>query len=489
MKQNTAPFWEALLAYRSKGVVPFHTPGHKLRSGAFRRIDEVLGSGFFALDPSDEIENADLGHDFETALQMAEQLAADLFGAKHSLFLVNGTTGGLHYLLMPVKGSVLIPRFSHQAVYSAMMLSQGRAVYLPPAYDVDWQIPLQPTVEQMEQEMRRGGVEALVLTHPTYYGTVADLDRVISCGRKHGTLVFVDEAHGGHFIFSDQLPQPALQCGADAVVQSTHKTLGSFTQTSMLHANNEYWFAKAVQAQRVLQTTSPSLVFFAVLDEVRRILAEQGRRLVGQALELAWECRRGLAKIEGVELLPQALQGDPGKVVFSLRDLGLTGIEVERTLRADYNIQVELSDYYSVLALVTLGDTPAGIERLTAAVKDLAGRRRHLGSRPLQRPKLDMPHLPPAVLTLREAFFAEKQFVSLAEAEGRISGGFLTPYPPGVPVIAPGEQFTPEIIEHLRWCIDINWTVRGLTAAQKVAVLEDNGRFCRTRKQGELHYA
>ena len=134
----------------------------------------------------------------------------------------------------------------------------------------------------------------------------------------------------------------------------------------MLHANNEYWFAKAVQAQRVLQTTSPSLVFFAVLDEVRRILAEQGRRLVGQALELAWECRRGLAKIEGVEL-PRRCK-EIRKVVFSLRDLGLTGIEVERTLRADYNIQVELSDYYSVLALVTLGDTPAGIEKLTAAV-------------------------------------------------------------------------------------------------------------------------
>lgn len=480
MKQERAPFWEALVAYHAKGIIPFHTPGHKLRSGPFTKIEERLGSGFFALDPSDEVENPDLDHDFEAALKMAEQLAADLFGAESSLFLVNGTTGGLHYLLMPAKGSVIIPRFSHQAVYSAMMLSQGKAVYLPTAFDPEWLIPLQPTAEQIEKELGRGGVEAVVLTHPTYYGTVADLESIVSCSREYGALVFADEAHGGHFKFAAELPPSALESGADAVVQSTHKTLGSFTQTSMLHANNAVWFNKAQKAQRVLQTTSPSLVFFAVLDEVRRVLAEQGQELVGQALGLAWECRSRLGEIRGVELLPGSLQGDPGKIVFSLRDLGLTGIEVERILRVDYNIQVELSDYYSVLALVTLGDTPKSIGRLVHAVRDLAGRRRHLGAKGLERCNMDMPELPPIVLNLREAFFAEQEAVPLQEAAGRVSASFLTPYPPGVPVIAPGEQFTPEIVEHLRWCISINWPVRGIVSGQKVAVLEDNDRFCRT---------
>ena len=479
MIQRNAPFWDALTAYHTKGVIPFHTPGHKLRSGPFSNIEAVLGSGFFALDPSDEIESLELNHDFEVALKMAEGLAAELFGAEASLFLVNGTTGGLHYLLMPTKGRVLIPRFSHEAVYSAMLLAQGEAIYLPVTYDPDWLIPLPPRVDEVNQVLSKTQPEAFVLTNPTYYGTVGDLRAIIKRVKSHGVLVFADEAHGGHFRFSPELPATALECGADAVVQSTHKTLGSFTQTSMLHANNALWFSKAVQAQRALQTTSPSLVFFAVLDEVRRVLADQGRELVGQALEIARECRRQLGAINGVELLPSYLQGDPLKIVFSLRDLGLTGIEVERMLRIDYNIQVELSDYYSVLALVAIGDTMESIRKLVAAVRDLSQRRGHLGSMPLQRYTMDVPALPPIVISLREAFFKEKEITCLQDAKGKISGNFLTPYPPGVPVIAPGEQFTSDIIEHLLWCHSINWPVRGLMPGQKVAILEDNHGFCR----------
>jgi len=479
VNQDKVPFWEALVAYHQRAVVPFHTPGHKLNTGAFTEIGEALGSEVFALDPSDQIENLELNHDFDVALKMAEQLAADLFGATSSLFLVNGTTGGLHYLLMPTTGSVLIPRFSHQAVYSAMMLSQGQAVYLPAVYDPDWSIPLPPQVDQVEQILTTTRLEAVMLTHPTYYGTVCDLEAMIKPCKEHGLLVFVDEAHGGHFLFSSDLPATALQCGADAVVQSTHKTLGSLTQTSMLHANNAFWFSKAVQAQRVLQTTSPSLIFFAVLDEVRRVLAKQGCDLVGKAVELAKDCAQQLSRICGVELLPSYLQADPTKIVFSLRQLGLTGIELERILRVDYNIQVELSDYYSVIALVSVGDTMESIRALVDSVRDLAKRRDHLGGRPLQRHQMDVPELPPVILTLREAFFGQKETLPLRDAEGRISGSFLTPYPPGVPVIAPGEQFTSDTIEHLLWCSSISWPVRGLMPGQNVIVLEDNHRLCR----------
>ncbi len=209
---------------------------------------------------------------------------------------------------------------------------------------------------------REGGqYEALVLTHPTYYGTVSELAKLTNAAQQRGgMLVFVDEAHGGHFHFSKTLPPSGLQCGADAVVQSTHKTLGSFTQTSMLHSSNSNWFPKIVQARRVLQTTSPSLVFLAVLDAVRAALARRGEKLVCHCLELAHQAAKGLAKIKGgVELLPpRHLQSDPPtKIVFSLRNLGgLTGgVEVERILRSDYRIQVELSDYYNVLALISLG--------------------------------------------------------------------------------------------------------------------------------------
>jgi len=474
MNQEKAPFWDALTAYHSKAVIPFHTPGHKLRGGAFSNIEAVMGQGVLALDPSDRVECPELKHDFEQVLRMAEALASDLFGAKDSLFVVNGTTGGIHYLLMPTTGRVLIPRFSHQSVYSAMILAQAEAIYLPVTYDPDWLVPLPPQLEQIEQVLSQTQVEAVVLTNPTYYGTVPELSTIIPRVKQHGALVFVDEAHGGHFRFSSELPPTALECGADGVVQSTHKTLGSLTQTSMLHSNNGKWFSKVVQAKRALQTTSPSFIFYGILDEVRRVLAQEGRTLVGQALELARECRRQLQEVQGVELLPSRLQGDPTKIVLSLRNLGLTGRDVERILRNDYNIQVELSDYYSVLALVTLGDTAESTARLVEAVRDLSERRRHLGALPLKRHTMDVPSLPPVTLGLRDAFFQEKGLIDLQEAKGRISGGFLTPYPPGVPVIAPGEEFTSDIIDYLLWCHSINWPVRGLMPEQKVVVLEDN---------------
>ena len=479
MKQDTAPFWTALKSYQEKGVIPFHTPGHKLQSGPFSTIESALGPGFFALDPSDEIEDLAFNHDFELALKRAEALAAELFGAQDTLFLVNGTTGGLHYLVMPTTGPVLIPRFSHQAVYSALILGAGGGIYLPASYDLDWHIPLPPTISQVTEALANKDCQAMVITHPTYYGTVSDLTEIIELAKNQGVRVFVDEAHGGHFLFSEELPATGLECGAHGVVQSTHKTLGSFTQTSMLHCNDPVWFQKVKEAQSVLQTTSPSLVFFGVLDEVRRILALQGCDLMGQTLELAYSCKKHLARIPGVELLPSHLQADPTKIVFTLRDLGLTGIEVEEILRKDYNIQVELSDYYNVLALVTVGDTVTSISKLVEAIQDLASRRTHLGGHKLPHYRLEVPHLPPSRLNLRDAFFQEKEEIPLAKAIGRVSGTFLTPYPPGVPVIVPGEEFTWEIVEYLTWCSTIGWPIRGLMAGEKVRVLKDYNHLCR----------
>ena len=476
MKQNQAPLWNALLAYKDKQVVPFHTPGHKLRSGVFSNIHRELGEGFFALDPSDEVESVYYDNDFEAALEDAQRLAAQLFGAEDSLFLVNGTTGGLHYLLAPTTGTVIVPRFSHQAVYSGLILSAGAVSYIPTQYDSEWQIPLPPSPEQFQSLVSRKQCEAVVLTYPTYYGTTPDISAIVETAGEHDVMVFLDEAHGGHFTFSSELPKSGLSYGVDAVVQSTHKTLGSFTQTSMLHSSNSLWFQKVLQARNVLQTTSPSLVFLAVLDEVRRTLAERGTLLVERSLYLAGECRKKLSRIPFIQLLPEHLQSDPTKIVFSLREIGLTGIAVERLLRTDYNIQVELSDYYNVLALITLGDTEASISRLVEALRDIVERRSHLGGIPLPQHHAEFPPLPEAVLSLRQAFFKDGEMVGLTECIGRVSGGFVTPYPPGVPVVVPGEIITPEIVEYLTWCSQIGWFVRGLEG-EKLLVIKDNRDF------------
>lgn len=477
MSQNRSPLWEALCAYRHRGVVPFHTPGHKLSGSIFPRLEAELGAGIFALDPSDEIESIELGHDFELALEAAQELAAQLFGASHSLFLVNGTTSGLHYLLYFVDRPVVIPRFSHLSVYTGVMLSGSEAIYLPVSFDPEWQIPLPPTPEELLQKVLDKDIGAAVFTHPTYYGTCGQLPELISAVQKKGAWVFVDEAHGGHFCFSPLFPVSGLEAGADGVAQSTHKALGSLTQTSMLHVRSFELYQMAKRARQILETTSPSLVFLGVLDEVRRTLSEQGRLLSERCLELGLTCYERLSKIPGVRVLPPHLRSDPTKVVFSLRELGINGIQLEGLLRREYNIQVELSDYYNVIALVTIGDTQETIEQLCRAVEQVTQRAGHFGGSPLSLPQFSYPALPSVEMSMGRAVRLPVEPVSLKEAVGRVSGSFVTPYPPGVPVLVPGELITLETAEYLEWCLSLGWPIRGMEAAgetMSLSVIKDN---------------
>ena len=233
------------------------------------------------------------------------------------------------------------------------MLSGSECLYIPAQFDPEWQIPLPPTVEALRRVALGQSLSAAVFTHPTYYGTCAQLEELIAEVHRLGAYAFVDEA-GATFVFT-QLASTGLEAQADGVVQSTHKNLGSLTQTSMLHSASGEVYDLASRARQILETTSPSLVFLAVLDEVRRTLHERGQELVSNALELARSVSARLESVPGVLVLPDHLRHDPTKVVFSLRELGLTGIQLEGLLRRDYNIQVELSDYYNVIALITLG--------------------------------------------------------------------------------------------------------------------------------------
>lgn len=473
LRQKDAPLWEALCAYRRQRVIPFHTPGHKLRGDLFPRITEQLGSGLFELDPSDEIEDLMLEHDFHRALEAAQKLAAQFFGAANTLFLVSGTTSGLHYLLYFTAGPIVIPRFSHQAVYTGALLSGNQCLYIPARLDPEWQIPLPPTVEEFAQAAGGQQPAAAVFTHPTYYGTCGELQELVAEAHQMGAYAFIDEAHGGHFCLSHSLPASGLEAGGDGVVQSTHKTLGSLTQTSMLHAASEELYELARRARQIMETTSPSLVFLAVLDEVRRSLFERGRDLIATALELAHFCSRRLESIPGVRVLPGHLRRDPTKIVFTLRDLGLTGLQVEGLLRRDYNIQVELSDFFNVIALITLGDTEERVQRLCWAVEDLAQRAKHLGGRALSLPNLGYPPLPRSAMSMAQAVRMPGENVPLKAAVGRIAAGFVTPYPPGVPLLVPGEVVSPEVVEYLEWCLSLGWSVRGL-ADLGISVLKDN---------------
>lgn len=471
MNQSKAPLWEALVNYAKKEVIPFHTPGHKLRSGVFPNIETVLGKQVFAIDPSDEVQDVSGDRSFEQLWSVAEELAAKLFMAHATRFLINGTSVGIHAMLMLMDGDIIVPRFSHQSVYAGLLLSRAKPIYLDTEFDLDWNIPLPPSLADIRAYLGSREVNSIFLTYPTYYGTTSDLKEIISFAKANQITTLVDEAHGGHFGFSDIFPKTALELGADLVVQSTHKTLGSLTQSSMLHIGNPKFVNRLDSLLSILQTTSPSLIMLGVLDEVRRELACNGKSLLEKALELAEELKRRLSTIPGIELMPDWLQQDPTKIVFRLTKLGLSGIEVEHLLRKDYNIQVELSDYYNVLALVTLGDNRQSIESLYKALADLS--LRFKGAKPLMYHDLPgYPGIPQGAMDLKTAFYSQVESVPLAESKGRISSVFLTPYPPGVPVVIPGEIINIDIIEYLTTCFERGWDVRGLVG-KKVMVIKE----------------
>lgn len=472
MDQSCAPLWEAIVEYANKSVIPFHTPGHKLRSGVFPHIDKILGTSLWALDASDEVEDITNNHSFKQVLKLAETLAGELFNSYAARFLINGTSGGIHSMLLGLTGKIVIPRFSHQSVYGGLILSEAEPIYLAAKIDSEWNIPLPPTFEEIKQVLEHGkNIETIFLTYPTYYGTTTELEKILKLKKQHEVAIFVDEAHGSHFRFSPELPESAVDLKADLVVHSTHKTLGTLTQSSLLHINNPDLEAKIDTALTVLQSTSPSLILLGVIDAVRRELALSGKALVENAVRLGNYIRDRLKCIDGVKVAPSRITNDPTKILFNLNEIGLSGLEVETRLRYDYNIQVELSDYYNVLALITIGDTEQSVESFLAAVDDLV--RRFSGNKPL--PKLSVPYylaIPQKVFSMRRAICNQSEMTALSQAENRIAADFLIPYPPGVPVIVPGEVISSDLIDYLKSCYKNGWEVRGMREENLMVIKE-----------------
>lgn len=471
MEQSRAPLWEAIINYHKKRVIPFHTPGHKLRSGVFPSIAAKIGKQVWTIDASDEVEDITHDHCFTKVLAKAEKLAAALFNCDSTRFLVNGTSSGIHAMLLGLSGPVVIPRFSHQSVFGGLILSGAKPIYIPAHIDQEWNIPILPSSSEIEQAVKSKRAQAVLLTNPSYYGTVTDLDKIAAVVHRHNAYLFVDEAHGSHFTFSSRLPQSAIKVNADLVVHSTHKTLGSLTQSSMLHVNNHKLVAKIDNALTILQSTSPSMVLLGVLDAVRRELAYRGKTLVGRAIELAENLHTEIETVKGVKVAPKHFTNDYTKIVFNMCQLGLKGAEVEKLLRRDYNIQVELSDFFNVLVLITIGDTQQSIGSLVAAIKDIAHRFKN--KKPLKQVKLpDSFSVPQQALDMSAAIKHETEQVDLAHAIGRIAAGFVTPYPPGVPLVVPGEIIDRNVVDYLCLCCDQGWEVRP-AGGENITVIKD----------------
>lgn len=455
-----APIAEAMQAYARAGALAFHTPGHKQGLGAHELLRRLITPEGLREEVSLMEELDDLGSP-TGCIREAEQLAAELYGADAAYFMINGTTGAIHTMLMAALAPgdvVLVPRNAHRSIIGGLVLCGARPVYIQPEVDERLGIAMGIAPATVRQALAdHPEARAVVLVYPTYYGVTVDIAAIAELVHAAGPekLLLVDEAHGPHLPFSDSLPVEALAAGADMAATSTHKLLGSLTQTSMLLVRADRVSLERVQqAAALLQSTSPNQLLLASLDIARLQMQEQGRELVGRAVELADDLRCRINEIDGLWSPDGSYMDRPGasgldvtKVTVNVRGLGLSGAEAEHILRYEYLIECELSDAYNVLFIISYADTARQTERLLTVLQDMAKRYRRTAAEPLS---VVMPPLPDTVLTPREAYYAATEKVPFAAAAGRVAAEQIMFYPPGIPLIVPGDRITQGQLDYIR---------------------------------------
>lgn len=468
MIQEDTPLLDTILEYAEKGIIRFHMPGHKGGYGAHPRLLEALGPKALRMDVTG-VNGMDDLHQPSEAICHAQNLAARLFGADHTFFLVNGTSVGVQAMILATcqpGDRVVVPRNIHKSILSGIILSGAIPVYIQPEVDHYLGIAMGISPERFEQALKlHPDAAAAVVINPTYYGVTSDIQALTSLAHHHGIPLLVDEAHGPHLHFHPALPPSALDVGADACAHGIHKILSGLTQASMLHLRGDRISHERVKAVlRLLQSTSASYLLLASLDAARYQMAVSGRGLVERAMALAEEFRARVNDINGLYAFGKELLGEPGihgldptKVTVTVRELGISGLQAETILRQRYGIQVELSDPFNILFIVGYGNTHEDILTATRALEDMAAnapryRDDAIFSLVMQagRDELLAPPLPETVLSPREAFFAPFRPVSLERAAGGVCTEVITCYPPGIPIICPGERFSPEIIDYLK---------------------------------------
>lgn len=470
----TAPILEALEEYTY--TVRFHMPGHKGGHGADPLILNLLGRDAFAHDVTNVPGMDDL-HQATDVIRRAQELAAATFGAEATYFLINGASCGLQALVLAVCNpgdKILVPRNLHRSLLSGLILSGALPVFFQPVYDSDLGIPLAVSPQTIAAALaRHPDARAVFVVNPTYHGITSDLALIADMVHAYGIPLLVDEAHGAHLRFHEKLPPCALDQGADAAVQGTHKILAAFTQAAMLHIRGERIDRVRLEAVlRILQSTSTSYLLLGSLDAARLQVATSGRQLLQQALELAENLRQSVNEIEGLFSFDEEwarLRGAAGldrlKVTITVKEFGITGLWAEEWLRKHYHIQMEMSDPYNLLAIVTFGNTWADIERLLQGLREVqthaicsAGR---FAPSSGHCPRHLLPPDPVLAATPRDAFLAPAVALPLEQAVGRISAEIVSCYPPGIPALCPGEVITPEVVEYLNLARELGVRLQG----------------------------
>lgn len=455
--QSRAPIFEALERYKSMRIVPFDVPGHKRGKGN-PELTKFLGEKCLTVDVNSMKPLDNLCHPV-SVIKEAEELAARAFGAQHAFFMVNGTTSAVQSMIMSVckRGDkIIMPRNVHRSAINALIISGAVPVYVNPSINKQLGIPLGMSVADVKKAIEQNpDAKAVLVNNPTYYGICSDLRTITKLAHQHGMKVLVDEAHGTHFYFGENLPVSAMAAGADMAAVSMHKTGGSLTQSSFLLSNHPDLHQGYIrQIINLTQTTSGSYLLLSSLDLSRRNLALHGKEIFARVKKLAQYAREEINKLGGFYAFSSELidgdaifDFDTTKLSVHTRDIGLAGIEVYDLLRDEYDIQIEFGDIGNILAIISVGDNMFVMERLISAMAEI--------KRIYQKDKAGMyDHEyinPEVVMTPQEAFYAAKRAMPIEQSAGQICSEFVMCYPPGIPILAPGERITQEILDYIAY--------------------------------------
>ena len=466
LDQERAPIYEALERFGKMRVVPFDVPGHK-RGRGNPELARLLGEKCVSMDVNSMKPLDNLCHPV-SVIREAEILTAQAFGAAHAFLMVGGTTSAVQSMILSVakRGEkIILPRNVHRSVMGAMVLCGAVPVYVNPEGDDRLGIPLGMSVEAVKQAVRENpDAKAILVNNPTYYGICSDLKAIVEVAHSNGMLCLADEAHGTHFYFSDELPVSAMEAGADMAPVSMHKSGGSLTQSPIHLAGPAMQEGHVRQIINLTQTTSASYLLLSSLDISRRNLALRGEEAFKRVAGLARYARREINAIGGYYAYSKELINgdsvydfDETKLSVNTLDVGLAGIEVYDLLRDEYDIQIEFGDLGNILAYLSIGDRPREIERLVSALAEIRRRFERDPAGLMKQEYID----PEVAVSPQEAFYAEKVSLPIMETAGRICSEFVMCYPPGIPILAPGERITGDILNYIQYAKEKGCSMTG----------------------------
>lgn len=456
LTQQDTPIRKALEEQRYNRLAHFDVPGHKGGRGN-KELRDFLGEECMRLDMNSMKPLDNLCHPV-SVIKEAQELAAEAFGAKEAFFIVNGTTAAVQAMIMSVCKAgekVIMPRNVHRSAINALVVNGAIPVYINPGTNKQLGIPLGMSVEDVKKAIiENKDAKAVLVNNPTYYGICSNLREIVKLAHENDMLVLVDEAHGTHLYFNDDLPVSAMEAGADMAAVSMHKTGGSLTQSSILLTNEKVNSDYVRQVINLTQTTSGNYLLLSSLDIARKNMYMNGKEMVKKTLDFASYARDEINKLGGYYAFGEELIDgdmvygfDSTKLSIHTRDIGLAGIEVYDLLRDDYGIQIEFGDIGNILAIISAGDRNIEIERLIAALSEI--KRLH------QKDKAGLfdheyikPHI---VMGPQQAFYSRKVSLPIEKSEGRVCGEFVMCYPPGIPILAPGELITKDVVNYIMY--------------------------------------